>query len=75
MQGAVWVASPLTRSVLRVRSGEGILERVELANMPTSCILGGADGRTLFISTVDNMAAQHQAHGFIESVSVDVPGA
>lgn len=54
-EGAIWVASPFTRELLRVREGGAIAERHEFATMPIACALGGAGRRTLFILTADSV--------------------
>ncbi len=48
--GAVWAQSgPMETACVRVRQGGEILDRVEVDRSPFSCMLGGPDGRTLFI--------------------------
>ena len=63
-EGAVWTGSGANACV-RVRDGGEMLERVELDRAPFACMLGGPDGRTLFVmaqewrmseSSADNMA-------------------
>ena len=54
-EGAVWVASPFTRELLRVREGGTIAERHSFDTMPIACALGGADRRTLFVLTADSV--------------------
>jgi sugar lactone lactonase YvrE len=63
-EGAVWTGSGANACV-RVRDGGEMLERVELDRAPFACMLGGPDGRTLFVmaqewrmseSPADNMA-------------------
>jgi sugar lactone lactonase YvrE len=49
-EGAVWAQSgPMSHACVRVREGGQVLERVELDRSPFACMLGGPDGRTLFI--------------------------
>ena len=49
-EGCVWIASCFAGVALRVREGGQILDRVPIPNAnPFACMLGGADGRTLFI--------------------------
>ena len=50
-EGAIWVASPTTNQVLRVREGGQVLETIAFAQQAIACMLGGADGRTLFVLT------------------------
>jgi sugar lactone lactonase YvrE len=51
-EGAIWTGSGGAGCV-RVREGGEILDRVELDLMPFACMLGGPDGRTLFIMAAD----------------------
>jgi sugar lactone lactonase YvrE len=51
-EGAVWttdVASGDSGVCLRVREGGEVLDRIELDRPPYACMLGGEDGRTLFM--------------------------
>jgi len=74
--GAVWIASPNTRDVLRVREGAAITHRIPLATIPIACMLGGPERRTLFITTIDSLdPTASAARGRIETMEVDVPGA
>jgi len=63
-EGAVWTSSG-ENACVRVREGGDVLERIELDRAPFACMLGGPDGRTVFImaqewrmqdSPADNMA-------------------
>jgi sugar lactone lactonase YvrE len=59
--GAVW--SPAMKSCLRVREGGEVLERIELDRFGFACMLGGADGRTLFILAADWRGTEHMTDG------------
>jgi sugar lactone lactonase YvrE len=77
-EGAIWVASPLSKEVVRVREGGEVAERIPTATQAIACMLGGPDRRTLFVLTAqsfhrDDCRAQRTAR--IEVVGVDVPGA
>jgi sugar lactone lactonase YvrE len=77
-EGAVWVASPSTREVLRLREGGSVLERIPTGLEAIACMLGGKDRQTLFVCTAHSRdpvfcRAQHVAR--IEAVEVDVAGA
>jgi sugar lactone lactonase YvrE len=77
-EGAIWVASPLTNEVLRVREGGETVETITATQGVFACMLGGADGRTLYVLTCsgsdpDDTAAQRT--GKIEVCQVDVPHA
>jgi len=50
-EGAVW--SPKFRSCVRVREGGEVLERIELDRFCFACMLGGEDGRTLFMNVAE----------------------
>ncbi len=49
--GAVW--SPKFQSCVRVREGGEVLERIELDRFCFACMLGGEDGRTLFMNVAN----------------------
>ncbi len=53
--GAIWVASPFTRELLRVRDGGEIAERHKFEAMPIACALGGPGRRTLFVLTSESI--------------------
>ena len=48
-EGAVWYADVPNRCCVRVREGGEVLERVDLDRGGFACMLGGADGATLFV--------------------------
>jgi sugar lactone lactonase YvrE len=51
-EGAVWTTDVVegeTGVCLRVREGGEVLDRIELDRPPYACMLGGEDGRTLFM--------------------------
>ena len=76
-QGAIWVADPGGKCVVRVAHGGGILQRIDTEHSAFACMLGGADGRTLFICTAPDSgpAAATNRAGRIETVRVEVPHA
>jgi sugar lactone lactonase YvrE len=49
-EGAVWMASPVSREVLRVREGGEITHRVATGEQATACALDDT-GRTLYVTT------------------------
>jgi sugar lactone lactonase YvrE len=51
--GAIWVASVPGRHCVRVREGGEVLRTVPLDRGCFACMLGGDDGRTLFIAAAD----------------------
>ena len=77
-EGAIWVASPISAEVLRVREGGEVTDRVKVETQAFACMLGGGDGRTLFICTAASSNPEEcrsRASGRIETLQVAVPGA
>jgi len=76
-EGAIWVASPISKGVLRVREGGEVLQRIAVDHQAYACMLGGADRRTLYICTAETHDPAKTASntGRIEAIVVDVPGA
>lgn len=77
--GCVWVASPHSHAVLRVRDGGEIVDRIAIDDsQPFACVLGGADRRTLFICCApDHLATEtlRRRSSRIDAVRVTTPGA
>jgi len=72
--GGIWVASPNDAAeVLRVREGGEITHRIKPRKRPYACMLGGPDGKTLFIMT--SIIGGDDRVGQIEMLEVDVAGA
>ena len=75
-EGALWVASPNTREVLRVLEGAVITDRIPLETIPLACMLGGPERKTLFIPSTESLNPyEDESGGRIETIDVDVPGA
>jgi sugar lactone lactonase YvrE len=77
-EGAIWIASPPSRAVLRMREGGEIIERIEFEQEAIACMLGGPDRSTLFVLTAASRdprwcRSNHTAR--VLAVRVDVPGA
>jgi sugar lactone lactonase YvrE len=73
-EGAMWVASPTTKEVLRVREGGEITDRISSGEREAiACMLGGDDRRTLFV--LASTLAREPGSGAISTLVVDVPGA
>jgi len=78
VEGAIWVASPVSSEVLRVREGGEVTHRITVSTQAFACMLGGPERRTLFILTAETSnpdEARAKASGCVEIVEVDVPGA
>lgn len=78
-EGAIWIASPVSREVLRVREGGEVTHRIPTVDQAVACMLGGPDGRTLYVCTGRVMVTPEQSRaarsGAIHQVRVEVPGA
>lgn len=76
-EGGIWVASPLSHGVLRVREGGEVTDRIGVADQAFACMLGGPERRHLFLCTAADSDPErtHARNGRIEVVEVEVPGA
>lgn len=78
-EGAIWVAHARGHQVLRVAEGGRVLQTVPTGAEQKSyaCMLGGHDGRTLFVCTAPGIGPANGAlrQGRIGSVRVSVPHA
>ncbi|HKA14244.1 MAG TPA: SMP-30/gluconolactonase/LRE family protein [Myxococcota bacterium] len=77
-EGAIWVASPMSNEVLRVREGGEVAERIRVATQAIACMLGGPKRTTLFVCTSESLLAEDcraKRSAKIEVVEVSVPGA
>ena len=50
-EGAIWVANPVAPECVRIARGGEVLEVIETGQPCYACMLGGDDGRTLFMLT------------------------
>ena len=76
--GGIWVTNPGDTSCVRVTEGGEITDRIETSEKTFACMLGGAEGRDLFIMTAPDSreaVASQAADAAIEVVTVDVPHA
>jgi len=76
--GQIWVANPLAHEAFRVAEGGEVTDVVETTQPCYACMLGGADGRTLFCLTAASASeAEAAAHrsGKIETARVSAPHA
>jgi len=77
-EGAIWVASPTTNDVIRVKEGGELLEKIELDRGAFACMLGGEEGNTLFISTAngsEESVCLKDRSARIETIEVSIPRA
>jgi sugar lactone lactonase YvrE len=77
-EGAIWIASPPTREVLRVREGGEVTHRVPTEQLAIACMLGGENRRTLFIlsaPSIEDEECLKLRAARIETLEVEIPGA
>ena len=76
--GDVWVANPITNQCVLVREGGEVIATVTTTINAFACMLGGDDGRTLFVMTApssDRFKIGDTTLGTIEVARVATPGA
>jgi sugar lactone lactonase YvrE len=74
-EGAIWVACPTASEVIRVKPGGEVAETLKVATDAFACMLGGPDGRTLFVATAgtsDPEKCRAARDGRIETTQVEV---
>ena len=77
-QGAVWIADPIKKQVLRIRDGGEIVQKVDTGGRGAYAVaLGGPDRKTLFVCTniYSNKDHAKNPSGKIEITRVDTAGA
>jgi sugar lactone lactonase YvrE len=82
-EGAIWCpgVSGNTPECLRVREGGEVLERITLDRACFACMLGGEDGRTLFLMTAEWRGVERMGElfrsqtGQVQTTRVDRPHA
>ncbi|WP_406691065.1 SMP-30/gluconolactonase/LRE family protein [Saccharopolyspora sp. ID03-671] len=77
-EGAIWVADALHGRVLRVREGGEIVDEISIGTGVFACMLGGNDGRTLFLCTAPSFAEHERRpvrEAQLRAVRVEVPRA
>ena len=76
--GAVWVANPIAPECVLVAEGGEVKEVIDTGDPCFACMLGGADGRTLFMLTAPSSLAHEAAaapKGKVLIATVDTPHA
>jgi sugar lactone lactonase YvrE len=72
--GAIWVANPLVPECVLIAQGGEVLETIDTGQPCFACMLGGEDGRTLFMLTAptsNSAAAAASPQGKLLTASVD----
>jgi len=76
--GHIWMASPLSPECILFAEGGEVLEVINTDNNCYACMLGGDDGKTLFMLTAESSdahVAAAKATGKILTATVDAPHA
>lgn len=76
--GAIWIANPIAPECARIAKGGEVLEVIDTGQPCYACMLGGDDGRTLFMLTAPTSLADEAAatpRGKLLIASVDAPHA
>ncbi len=77
-EGAAWVAVPHARKFVRLREGGEVLETIDVTDHALACCLGGADRRTLFMTTsleLEPQACLANPSASVLATQVEAPGA
>jgi len=78
-EGAVWYADVPNKRCVRVREGGEVLQTIDADRGCFACMLGGADGRTLFIVAREwrgvDSTADDERTGQLLTVAAPAPGA
>ena len=72
--GAIWIANPLAPECARIAPGGAVIETVATSQNCYACMLGGDDGKTLFMMTAPTSfpdAAAATPKGRIETATVE----
>ena len=77
-EGAVWIANPIAPECVRFAAGGQVLEVIDTGQPCYACMLGGDDGKTLFMltaaSSIAHVAAA-EATGKLLVAAVEAPRA
>jgi sugar lactone lactonase YvrE len=77
-EGALWIADGLGGRLIRVREGGEIVEEIAVGSGVFACMLGGADGRTLYACAAPDFyeqARRDTREASLLAIRVDVPHA
>ena len=77
-EGAIWVANPTAPECVRFAEGGAVLEVIDTGQPCYACMLGGPDGRTLFMLTAETSIGHEAAkapRGRLLIATVDSPRA
>ena len=77
-EGAIWIANPLAPECVRIAEGGAVLDVIETGMPCFACMLGGDDGRSLFMLTAptsDSYQIKDVPEGRIMVATVGAPHA
>jgi sugar lactone lactonase YvrE len=77
-EGAIWIANPIGHECVRIAQGGEVLEVIDPGDNCFACMLGGEDGRTLFMLTAHTSIAEETArtaNGRLVIATVEAPHA
>lgn len=77
-EGAIWIANPIAPECARIAQGGEVLEVIDTGQNCYACMLGGDDGRTLFMLTAQTSIGHEAAKaptGKVVIATVDAPRA
>jgi len=70
-EGAIWIANPLAPECVRIAEGGAVLETIETGGMPCyACMLGGPEGRHLFMAVAPSSDATEAAQAPLGKVLI-----
>lgn len=75
-EGALWIADGVGGRLIRVREGGDIVEEIAVGSGVFACMLGGADGRTLYACAAPDFyeqARRDTREASLLAIRVDVP--
>ena len=75
-EGLMWIADANNERAVRVREGGEIVDQIDTGSGTYACMLGGPDGRTLFLCCAPDFLAHNRRaakEGRILATTVDVP--
>jgi sugar lactone lactonase YvrE len=77
-EGAIWIANPIGHECVRIAAGGEVKEVIDPGDNCYACMLGGDDGRTLFMLTAATSLAEESAQapkGRLVIATVETPHA
>ena len=75
-KAGIWIADPVNNCVIRVEEGGKLTQKIETGRPAYACMLGGEDGKRLFILSAEasGKAAAATRSGRIDTIDVEYGG-